>query len=206
MRLTLLALALTAVAAPAAARDQDQPAAVRQPDAQDVAMTPLSDLNLAKTEVPPVLLTAMSDPYSSVGLDQCRQIEAAIADLDSALGPDMDVANGTRQRLSTGRMAKSVVASFIPFRGVLRELSGAAEQERIWNAAIYAGAVRRGFLKGLGQQRGCDYPARPAFARVAVSAPPPAKAKRGQVKVASAPVAQETAYVSEPVVQAIANR
>jgi hypothetical protein len=206
VRLAFLALTVASLAAPAVAREHDQPAASREPDAQDVAMTPLSDLNLAKTEVPPVLLTAMNDPYSSAGLDQCRQIETAIAEIDGVLGPDMDVATGTRQRLSTGRMAKSVVASFIPFRGVLRELSGAAEQERIWNNAIYAGAVRRGFLKGLGQQRGCDYPARPAFARVAVSAPAPAKAKKGRVKVAPAPAPQETAYVSEPVVQRIADR
>ncbi len=206
VRGALLALTLAAVSTQAAARDQQQPAAVREPDAQDVAMTPLSDLNLAKAEVPQVLLTAITDPYASRGLDQCRQVEAAIAELDGALGPDMDVTSGTRQRLSTGRMAKSVVASFIPFRGVLRELSGAAEQERIWNAAIYAGAVRRGFLKGLGQQRGCDYPARPAFARIAVAATESRKPKSGRVKVAPAPSAQAVAFVSEPVVQGISDR
>ena len=80
------------------------------------------------------------------------------------LGPDMDVAARDPDRLSTGKVAQSLVGSLIPFRGVLRELTGAAGHQREFQAAIYAGAVRRGFLKGLGQQKGCAYPARPAFA------------------------------------------
>jgi hypothetical protein len=97
-------------------------------------------------------------------------------------------------------VAKNVVASFIPFRGILRELTGAAEQERDWRAAIYAGAVRRGFLKGLGQQKGCAYPARPAFTRVAVpKVDSPAKGKTRK-RVASS---DESAFVSEPVVQPV---
>ncbi|WP_188644375.1 hypothetical protein [Tsuneonella deserti] len=132
-------------------------------------MTPITDLNLSKERVPSALVAALAEPYSSTGLEGCAAIETAIAQLDSALGPDMDVQATDADRLSTGRVAKSLVASFIPFRGLLREISGAAEQERNWQAAIYAGSVRRGFLKGLGQQKGCNYPARPAFARVIVS-------------------------------------
>jgi hypothetical protein len=204
MRRCALALAIvaTARASSAAARDRDEPAAAREPDAQDVAMTPLNDLNLSKDEIPPVLLAAADDPYASAGLDKCPAIEAAIGELDGALGPDMDVALNEGERLSTGRMAKSVVASFIPFRGILREVTGAAGQERLLRAAIYAGAVRRGFLKGLGQQKGCAYPARPAFARVTVAAPPRTDAKP------SPPVAtgEATTFVSEPVVQAVPRR
>ena len=180
LRASLIALTIAVVATPAAARNQDEPVAGREPDAQDVAMTPLNDLNLSKDEIPAVLIAAAIDPYSSEGLNGCPAIQTAIADLDAALGPDMDVAAGETDRLSTGRMAKSVVASFIPFRGILREITGAAGQERALQSAIYAGAVRRGFLKGLGQQQGCAYPARPAFARVAIapSAPPVAKPRK----------------------------
>ena len=55
-----------------------------------------------------------------------------------------------------------MVGSFIPFRGLIREISGANEQERKLQLAIYAGSTRRSFLKGVGYQRGCPWPARPA--------------------------------------------
>ena len=82
----------------------------------------------------------------------------------------MDVAGSDPDRLSVGSVAKSVVASFIPFRGIVREVTGAADHKRQFEAAIYAGAVRRGYLKGMGQQRKCPYPARPAAMRVPVPA------------------------------------
>ena len=197
-----LAMATLVAAVPASARDNDEPAAARSPDAQDVAMTPLNDLNLAKDEIPPILIAAARAPYDSGGLGTCAAIERGIADLDRALGPDMDVAENENDRLSTGRMAKSVVASFIPFRGILRELSGAADQERVYQAAIYGGAVRRGFLKGLGQQKGCAYPARPAFARVEVTAPTRTTAKADKKVLAASEPATAT-FVSVPVVQAV---
>ena len=202
MRAATLALGLFAAASayPALARDSE-PLAMREPDAEDVAMTPLDDLNLMKDEVPPVLLAAMSDPYASSDLS-CSAIQLAIGDLDAALGPDMDIASHQGDRLSAGRVAKSVVASFIPFRGVLREISGAAERERVWRAAIYAGAVRRGFLKGLGQQQGCAYPARPAFARLAPEPlAPRSKDKRKPEPVIATPAA--TTFVSQPVIQPV---
>ncbi|MGN3973418.1 hypothetical protein [Tsuneonella sp. SYSU-LHT278] len=191
------ALALLA-ATPALARGQDEPIASRTPVAQEVAMTPITDLNLAKDEIPPILLSAQEDPYASAGLASCKEIAAAIAPLDAALGPDMDVVDGENDRISPGSVAKSVVASFIPFRGILRELSGAAEHQRNFQAAIYAGAVRRAFLKGLGQQKGCAYPARPAFARVKVEGKKASDAKSGKE-----PGGEPTAFVSEPVVQEV---
>ncbi len=159
-------------------------------------MTPITDLNLAKDEIPSVLLAAQANPYASAGVQSCEDITAALAPLDTALGPDMDLAEGNRERISPGGVAKSVVASFIPFRGILRELSGAAEHQRDFQAAIYAGAVRRGYLKGLGEQKGCAYPARPAFTRVAVSGKITLPA---QTDDQSADVS--TTFVSEPMVQ-----
>lgn len=192
------ALALALLAAPAFAQDPQEPAASRTPDAEDVAMTPITDLNLRKDEIPGVLLAAAADPYASTNLKKCADIAAALAPLDAALGPDMDVARDESERVSAGAVAKSVVASFIPFRGVLRELTGAAEHQRDFQAAIYAGAVRRGFLKGLGQQMKCPYPARPAFARLE----PVQRVAKGSGK-ATEPEGEgkPTRFVSEPVVQ-----
>lgn len=194
------AVALALLSAPAPARDQTEPAANRTPNAEDVAMTPITDLNLAKDEIPTVLLAAQAAPYANVGMSSCNDIAAAIAPLDAALGPDMDVAGSDSERVSPGAVAKSVVASFIPFRGILRELTGAAEHQRDFQAAIYAGAVRRGYLKGLGEQKGCPYPARPAFTRVEV--------KTGKNIKAEAPQASGDAagFISEPVVQAVPGR
>jgi hypothetical protein len=200
-----LAAGVALLASPATAQS-DEPAATRQPDARDVAMTPLTDLNLTRDEIPPILLAAVADPYEAEGLHSCEQIEGVIAMLDAALGPDMDIHEDDRDRISWGKIATSAVGSFIPFRSVLRELTGAADHKRDLQAAIYAGAVRRGFLKGLGQQKDCAYPARPAFTRVA-AVEVPARRVRGKASVpptappAAAPPAQ--AFISAPVVQSL---
>ena len=165
-----LALALLGTA-PLAAQDQpqDEPIRNQSPDARDVAMTPLRDLNLSKDPIPELLLAAEAAPYDATGLKKCRDIGAAIAELDAVLGPDLDVMAEDDDRLSMGRIARSAVGSLIPFRSIVREVTGAADHQRDFERAIHAAAVRRGFLKGLGQQRGCAYPARPAFARVKVN-------------------------------------
>ncbi len=135
--------------------------------AEDVAMSPLSDINIRKKDVPVVLEMAMIKPYDLAGIKSCKGFTTAIMDLDGALGDDIDVATGEKsdeEKMGNGAgaIAKSVLGSFIPFRGIIREVSGANAQERLWDRALYAGAVRRAFLKGVGQQRGCAWPARPA--------------------------------------------
>ena len=132
-----------------------------EPDIRDVAETPLEDIGAKTEEIPVVLNNAVSDPYASEGLTTCNDIVAEIARLDTVLGEDYDVAGKQDTGLSVGKAAKSVVGSIIPFRGIVREVSGAAGDERKARAAWTAGMVRRGYLKGLGQSRGCDYPARP---------------------------------------------
>lgn len=130
--------------------------------AADVATTPLSDLNIKKGTIPPVLTTATQQAYSLHGLGNCQRLASAIGELDAVLGPDVDVPKTGGRRISAGKAAQSFVGSFIPFRGVIRELSGASGHERELQAAILAGVARRAFLKGTGQSRGCRYPARSA--------------------------------------------
>lgn len=133
--------------------------------AGDVATTPLSDLNIKKDEIPAVLITAREKPYNLTGMTRCAAIGTEIAQLDGVLGDDIDIARDDgKSTISMGSVGQSLVRSLIPFGGVIRELSGAGAQERKWNEAIYAGSVRRAFLKGIGQQRGCKYPARSASA------------------------------------------
>lgn len=124
--------------------------------AQKVANAPLEDANIKKREIPPALQDAVNDPYPS-GLRRCSAIKANLDTLDEALGPDLD---GTKPgKKSTGQVATSVargaVRSLIPFREVVREISGAAGDQRRYDRAVDAGMARRGYLRGLAIARGC---------------------------------------------------
>lgn len=158
MKRPLLCLAaLTAIAAyPAAAQ------VMPEPDATEVAKTPLRDLNIDGRDIPEVLQVASRDPYATQGMENCNALVTAIADLDTVLGADYDIAEDEGGiRFSEGRIGQSVVGSILPFRGIVREVTGAAGNDRALRAAYTAGMVRRAFLKGWGLGRGCAYPARP---------------------------------------------
>jgi hypothetical protein len=75
------------------------------------------------------------------------------------LGPDLDKSSSSHG-LSVGGAAKGVVGSLIPFEGLIREVSAAAEEQRAMQSAVAAGIARRSFLKGYGQAKGCKAPAR----------------------------------------------
>jgi len=126
--------------------------------AGDIATQPVRDVGVDKREIPPVLLKAAENPYATGGVRTCRQIGTAIAELNEVLGPDFAAGDGKKES-KAGKLAeaggKSVVNAFIPFRGIVREISGAAPAERRYNAALDVGLARRGFLRGMGQAKGC---------------------------------------------------
>ena len=154
-------------ALPAAAQDkpapaQAQPRSIKDKDvsAVDVVATPVSDLGLRNGKIPPVLEAAVADPYDMAGIRTCAQISTRVGELDMVLGPDRDIPQERAEKLSAGRVAQAAVGSFIPFRGIIREVSGANSHQRKIDDAVEAGTARRSFLKGYGQARGCPYPAR----------------------------------------------
>ena len=151
--------ALSLLCAPAYAQVQEQT------NVEDVARTPLEDFNIASDDLPEALVKASENPYAHEGLTTCNALVAEIAELDMALGADFDIAiredGGDGISINEGRIAKSIVGSFIPFRSLIREVSGANDRRDAFRLAVTAGMIRRGYLKGLGQGRGCDYPARP---------------------------------------------
>jgi hypothetical protein len=159
---TLTAFAAIALVAAPAMAAQDKPLRNDEPNVGDIAKTPVTDLNIEKREIPELLIEAQRAPYLLEGLSNCRRLIAAVREFDEVLGPDFDLPEEERSRISAGRVAKTVVGSFIPFRGLIREVSGANDHDRKVRAAIQAGLARRGFLKGAGLARGCAYPARPA--------------------------------------------
>lgn len=149
------------LAVPSAAQDA-APVGDKDPGAVDIAKTPVTDLNIDKKEIPDLLVQAQRDPYRLAGLERCHQLIAAVEEIDALIGPDLDLPQEARDKITAGRVGKAVVGAFIPFRGIIREVSGASEHERRKRAAIQAGLARRGFLKGVGRARGCRYPGRPA--------------------------------------------
>lgn len=162
-------LAASAIPSAAFAKDEEKqeetvtrPVTDKEVTAVDVAATPIEDLNLRKDEIPPLLLAAQADPYQTAGLTKCAHYSAAIGELDALLGPDFDVADSAERQTTVGSVAKEVVGSFIPFRGLIRELTGANKHQREFQDAVVAGVMRRSFLKGAGLKLGCKYPARPA--------------------------------------------
>lgn len=182
--------------------------------AGDVVTKPLSDLNIKKDEVPDILVAARQKPYDLAGMRKCPAIAAEVTKLDAVLGDDIDVARDDgNSTLKMGNIAKSLVGSLIPFGGVIREISGANAQQRKWNEAIYAGSVRRAYLKGIGEQRGCKYPARAATPRDAAAlwaARDAAKAAEKNGKDGKSSEKEEkpakdapTKFESKPVVQTV---
>lgn len=159
-------LATPAVAEPGKPDKPEKPITDKDVSPTDIVTTPATDLNIKKTEIPLLLVDAEQRPYALRGLSTCQQIGGAINELDEVLGDDVDLPQNGDRRMKPGRVAQSVVGSFIPFRGIIRELSGANEHDRQLQAAVIAGVARRSFLKGIGQSKGCRYPARSATIEV----------------------------------------
>jgi len=156
----VLAALATLAAGSAQAREPEGPVTDDGVNARGVAVTPLGDLHLDSEDIPEILLAAQQDPYAR--LNHCGTIMMEVSKLNLVLGEDYDTADWRERKLNAGRVAQSVVGSFIPFRGVIREVSGANDHDRKMRDAISAGYMRRAYLKGLGEASGCKYPGRPA--------------------------------------------
>ncbi len=163
MRITLallIAISLTACAATDEAR------------VSKAAVTPLNDFNLANAPIPQVLQAALKSPYALPAMPaapDCAALALEVAALDAVLGPDVDAAGSVINKGlgANGEIVGDVVGDeaasalqrtaegIVPFRGWIRKLSGAERRQREVAAAIAAGAVRRGFLKGVRAARSC---------------------------------------------------
>ncbi len=124
----------------------------------EIGTQPVRDVGVMKREIPPILIRAQQDPYSLRGLRTCKQLAGEVSDLNAVLGPDYVVGNEFKENRA-GKLAeaggKTVINSIIPFRSLVREVTGAAPADRRMNAAIDAGMARRGFLRGVHIKQGC---------------------------------------------------
>jgi hypothetical protein len=169
-----LALSLAGCASP----DTAKGAAKEGVQLQKAVEAPLADLNLVQEKIPAVLEAAVKAPYALPSERSCPALANEVRGLDGALGADLDtpptaadpglVARGSNMVGDAANDAlRGAAESVIPFRGWVRKLDGAERHSKEVAAAIAAGAVRRAFLKGVGQTLGCEAPAAPLQALAA---------------------------------------
>lgn len=133
--------------------------------AEGVVTQPFEDLNIKQDEIPAKLIAIEADPYAADGMESCEKIAGEIAELDAVLGADVDAGDTAKRKTEDVMidLGSGVISSLIPFRGVVREVTGANATQRRYQKAIYAGVTRRSFLKGLGKAKGCAPPAAPSL-------------------------------------------
>lgn len=153
-----VSLVLASVVSPAVAQDQSR--------VERAVTQPLRDTRIKDDKIPEILQLAASAPYSTRGVKTCKQISAEVRKLDGALGRDVDsVTNKDGEGSAMAATAAGeVVKAILPGLGLVRVITGADKQQRRVEAAVYAGSVRRGFLKGMGLSKGCSVPAAPTKA------------------------------------------
>jgi hypothetical protein len=142
------------------------------------AEAPLHQLNLVGQKIPPILEAALDDPYVYPRPISCKILATEIDNLTVALGPDFDVrpTPGTKGVTSSGgvglQLANGAAGSLIPYGGLIGTLTGANKRDAHIMRALNAGGARRAYLKGLGEARRCQWPARPIHQAQAQWTPP----------------------------------
>jgi hypothetical protein len=135
------------------------------------AKRPFQDLNMMQDPIPVVLLRAEQDPYSVKGLTSCDVLMNRVAELDLALGPDLDApVDRPKSKMTEDaglaaaaalEAAAAAAEGFMPVRSVVKRVSGASKYEKHVKHSILAGTERRTFLKAIGVMHNCGWPAAP---------------------------------------------
>lgn len=149
------ALAACATTAPPSGQGDKVTRAVEQP---------VRDLSLVRETAAAPLLRAWQGPYRADPGATCADLSKELAELDAALGPDLADAAKPESQFSPTGLAADVVGGAVglPFRSVVRTVTGAERRDRQTRAAVMAGMVRRGFLKGRMHEMGCAPPPPPS--------------------------------------------
>jgi hypothetical protein len=131
---------------------------------QSFVSQPLADLNISSEEIAPILTEAAANPYAPPKAADCDTLGAEIAQLDAVLGPDLAPVKPGEQAaiISTDNAgslawsaARSTANGFIPFRSVIRFITGAERHDARVATAILAGFVRRAYLRGMAADMNC---------------------------------------------------
>ena len=127
---------------------------------------PFKDVSWMREDPPEVLKHAVTSPYALETTRECSAILNEISALDLVLGPDLDTPAQKKKAtfgldpvgLLTGAIG-GVVG--LPYRGIVRKVSGAEQREKVLADAIFAGMARRAFLKGAARASDCLAPTPP---------------------------------------------
>ncbi|MES2895096.1 MAG: hypothetical protein V4759_03625 [Pseudomonadota bacterium] len=170
-----------------------------QASLQGALLAPLRDVNIMRDEVPKSLTGAQEAPYLDPQKASCAELAAMIAPLEAALGPDRG--DGAAPPKSGGRSMvlgalADVTRDVIPFRGVVRRLSGASRQDQKVREAREAGQLRRAYLKGFASANGCYGPPQQVAERR--DPPPPAVQVAQVAPVAVTPISAPAETPPEP--------
>jgi hypothetical protein len=150
----------------------------RDHQVRDAIGKPFRDAGWMREHPPEVLIRAAKAPYAQPNTFECDAVLHEIAALDLVLGPDLDVAGPRAARFSESASAllSGAIGGAIglPYRGVVRRISGAEARERDLKNAVFAGMVRRAFLKGLARSScASDAPAAQPGATASAAQPAP---------------------------------
>jgi hypothetical protein len=117
---------------------------------------PFEDVGLLRGEIPEVLKAAAAGPYELASPADCTKIAAEISALNGVLGADIDASSAKGDRGPTKLFVAALRGALgLPFRGVVRQISGAERREEERADAVLAGVSRRAFLKGAARAAGC---------------------------------------------------
>ena len=111
-------------------------------------------LGLTGASVPPLLKEVRRNPYAMPPILDCPSVLAQVSGLDDVLGPDLDMPLAPKK--GSGPDVMAGVRSILPYGGVVRLFTGADRKDRDLTQAALAGWERRGFLKGLARNLGCE--------------------------------------------------
>lgn len=162
------------------------------------ASSPLRDVNLMQEPIPGQL-RALNQPYGYTDKGGCEAWTREIKELEAALLANEGRRVGYRRDSDTftGRTGnlrdvgvKSAASQILPFRGVVRQVSGAAQFEQQANRASDKARYRIGYLVGLGRASRC-----PGFGRLTPtprSSYQPAGSRYGQPQLRYAPSTHHT--------------
>lgn len=132
----------------------------------DAALAPLEDFNLRKDEIP-VVLAEIEDPFAPLETVDCWTIKSEIGRLNGALGtpisPLADKPDDPLADQAADQAAKSVLGAvtsqardLIPYRNIVRKVSGADGHAKDVRKAFERGAKRRAYLLGMEQAMACE--------------------------------------------------
>lgn len=107
---------------------------------------PLEDLNLVGEDPSELLQRAQAAPLRAPA--DCSAAKRELARLDAALAPHLPLETETDERPAA--LAGDVIRSIarLPFRGVVRRLTGAERRAVKQRIAVIAAVQRRGYLMG----------------------------------------------------------